>query len=152
MVVETRSRCGDYEVDTMSGEGNVELFWSWKILNPGSLCCPPSAIEVLNWVKHLYTITSDNWKEFANHQSFSTTLSAKIFFAHPYAAWERGANENTNGLIRQYIPKNRDLDTITTEEELWITDRLNLRPRKCLDYSNPFEIFFGLTIALTSWI
>lgn len=160
-VVETRSRLGDWEIDTMIGKGHrgavvtlTERRSRFTLLrtirHKSAELVGKTVTELLNWVEHIYTITSDNGKEFANHQSISATLSAKFFFAHPYASWERGTNENTNGLIRQYIPKNRDLDTITTEEELWIMDRLNLRPRKCLDFSTPFEIFFGLTIALTS--
>jgi len=160
VVVETRSRLGDWEIDTIIGKGHrgaVVTLTERKsrftllrtISHKSAELVARTVTELLNWVEHLYSITSDNGKEFANHQSISTTLSARYFFAHPYASWERGTNENTNGLIRQYIPKNRDLDTITSEEELRIMDRLNLRPRKCLDYCTPFEIFFGLTIALT---
>ena len=89
-------------------------------------------------------------KEFATHQTITRKLSADFYFAHPYASWERGTNENTYGLIRQYLPKNRDLTTVTAEEEIMIMDRLNLRPRKCLDFRTPYEVFFGLTVALTT--
>ena len=66
-------------------------------------------------------------------------------------SWERGTNENTNGLIRQYLPKERNLSTLSAKEELMIMDRLNLRPRKCLGFLTPFEVFFGLhLVALTS--
>jgi IS30 family transposase len=77
-------------------------------------------------------------------------LQADFFFAHPYAAWERGANENMNGLVRQYIPKNCDFASVTDAELILIMKRLNHRPRKCLDFLSPFEVFFDLSVALTS--
>ena len=66
--------------------------------------------------KKVHTITSDNGKEFAGHEQIANKLKADFYFAHPYASWERGTNENTNGLIRQYFPKNRDFTTITQQE------------------------------------
>ena len=89
-------------------------------------------------------------KEFTTHQTIIRKLSADFYFAHPSASWEGGTNENTYGLIRQYLPKNRDLTTVTAEEEIMIMVRLNLRPRKCLDFRTPYEVFFGLTVALTT--
>jgi IS30 family transposase len=92
--------------------------------------------------KRVYTITGDNGKEFAEHERIAQELKADFFFAHPFSAWERGANENMNGLVRQYIPKKRAFISITHDELLQITNRLNHRPRKCLDYLTPFEVFF----------
>ena len=89
------------------------------------------------------TITSDNGKEFTEHQRISKRLTAKIYFAHPYHSWERGLNENTNGLIRQYFPKNTDFTKITVERVQNVMNRLNNRPRKTLDYATPNEVFFG---------
>jgi len=81
-------------------------------------------------------------------------LEARIYFAHPYASWERGLNENTNGLIRQYFPKDRDLTTVTKFEIEYAMDKLNHRPRKSLGYRTPYEVFFNtrtsLTVALQS--
>ena len=91
----------------------------------------------------VFTITSDNGKEFAEHQRISKRLTAKIYFAHPYHSWERGLNENTNGLIRQYFPKNTDFKTVTNESVEKVMDRLNNRPRKTLGYATPNEVFFG---------
>ena len=70
-------------------------------------------IDLLSWVKHLETIKSDNGKEFATHQMISKELLVDFYFAHPYASWERGTNENTNGLLRQYFPKGTGLANIT---------------------------------------
>jgi IS30 family transposase len=82
---------------------------------------------------HVTTITSDNGREFAGHGQVASALSADFYFAHPHASWERGTNENTNGLIRQYFPKNRDFRTITDEEIDTAMRRLNHRPRKGMD-------------------
>ena len=78
----------------------------------------------------MHTITYDNGKEFAEHEAMASALDAQVFFAHPYASWERGINENTNGLIRQYFPKGTDLRGITQEQVQFVMDRLNNRPRK----------------------
>ena len=97
-----------------------------------------------------HTITGDNGKEFADHQRIAQELGIDFFFAHPYAAWERGGNENMNGLVRQYIPKNRELSSVTNDELEHIVIKLNHRPRKCLDFKSPFEVFFEQSVALTS--
>ena len=87
----------------------------------------------------VHTITYDNGLEFAEHQKMAQTLSANIYFAHPYASWERGLNENTNGLIRQYLPKSRRLDNVTQQQLRHIMDQLNHRPRKSLGYKYPMS-------------
>ncbi len=91
--------------------------------------------------KQVYTITSDNGREFAGHEEIAQYLQADFYFAHPYASRERGANENTNGLIRQYFPKNRDFATITHQEIDTAMARLNNRPRKRLGYQTPSQVF-----------
>ena len=98
----------------------------------------------------LHTITGDNGKEFAEHERISCELKTDFFFAHPFSAWERGTNENLNGLVRQYIPKQRKFASITDYELIFITNRLNHRPRKCLDFLTPFEVFFKHPVALNS--
>jgi IS30 family transposase len=108
-------------------------------------------IELLQPVTdRLLTLTADNGKEFAEHERITQELQANFYFAHPYAAWERGANENMNGLIRQYIPKDRHLASVTDADLELIMNRLNHRPRKCLDFLSPFEVFFYHSVALTS--
>jgi len=85
------------------------------------------------------TITFDNGKEFTNHQNIAKRLDCQVFFAHPYSPWERGANENTNGLLRQYIPKKVPLMVLTPQRLKAIENTLNDRPRKTLDFHSPFE-------------
>ncbi len=97
------------------------------------------------------TITSDNGREFARHQQIAAKLEADFYFAHPYASWERGLNENTNGLVRQYFPKGSDFTTITDEVLDTVMQRLNHRPRKTLGFSTPHQVFYELpSVALTS--
>ena len=95
------------------------------------------------------SLTADNGKEFAEHRQTSEDLRADFYFADPYAAWQRGTGENTNGLIRQYLPKTRDLSTVSGAEIRMIENRLNLRPRKCLDYLTPYEVFNNTRVELT---
>jgi len=88
----------------------------------------------------VHTITCDNGKEFAGHEDIANALGASIYFAHPYSSWERGINENTNGLIRQYIPKSTDFSTLEKADILFAENRLNTRPRKCLSFNSPVVI------------
>lgn len=89
----------------------------------------------------IHTITADNGKEFAKHQEIAKELDISFYFCKPYHSWERGAKENTNGLIRQYIPKGTDFSEITDEFVSWIENKLNNRPRKRLGYLTPNEKF-----------
>ncbi|MGB7650609.1 MAG: IS30 family transposase [Gallionella sp.] len=89
----------------------------------------------------------DNGKEFAEHEQMATSLSADIYFAHPYHSWERGLNENSNGLLRQYFPKGMALHEITDEEVQRAVDKLNHRPRKVLGFRSPHEVFFGVQLS-----
>lgn len=160
--VDLRERLGDWESDTIIGKGHQGALVTLterksrftlvrKVTQKSAELVAQAMIDLLSWVQHLETITSDNGKEFAAHQMISKVLLIDFFFAHPYASWERGTSENANGLIRQYLPKERSLITVTAQEEFMIMDRLNLRPRKCLDFNTPFEVFFGhQPVALTS--
>jgi IS30 family transposase len=87
------------------------------------------------------TITADNGKEFANHEAVTAKLGATVYFARPYHSWERGLNEHTNGLVRQYFPKSQCLDGVTYEEVKAIENLLNNRPRKVLQFRTPIEVF-----------
>ena len=89
------------------------------------------------------TITFDNGKEFSGHEAISEALGADCYFAKPYHSWERGLNEHTNGLLRQYYPKKTDFTDLSDEKTQWIEDRLNDRPRKVLNYMTPREVFMG---------
>ena len=87
------------------------------------------------------TITFDNGKEFTGHEAIAKTLNADCYFADPYSSWQRGLNENTNGLLRQYFPKGKSLDSVTKKDVEFAVNRLNTRPRKCLEWKTPHQAF-----------
>ena len=161
-IVDQRQRIGDWEVDTMIGKGHRQAIVTLterksrfsmlrKVEQRKAHLVSAAVIDLLQPVAdRSHTITGDNGKEFAEHERIAQELEISFFFAHPYAAWERGANENMNGLVRQYIPKNRDLSSVTDDELVQIMNKLNHRPRKCLDFNTPFEVFFEHSVALQS--
>jgi IS30 family transposase len=95
------------------------------------------------------TITSDNGREFSEHEEIARKLDADFYFCHPYSSWERGVNENTNGLIRQYFPKQTEFATITEMDLKAAQEKLNHRPRKTLGYLTPHEVYFKELAKLT---
>jgi IS30 family transposase len=159
-IVETRSRIGDWEADTVIGKNHRQAIVSiverktgftliQKVERKTALAVSQAMIGLLKpHRKKVRTITSDNGKEFAGHEEIASKLKANFYFAHPYSSWERGTNENTNGLIRQYFPKNRDFTTITQQEINMAMERLNNRPRKRLGYQTPNQVFFKSGVAL----
>jgi IS30 family transposase len=161
-VVEQRERLGDWEIDTLVGKGQcgalvslVERKSRYTLLQPVTHrladLVADAAISVLRpFADFVHTITGDNGKEFAEHVRIAEALKANFYFAHPYSAWERGTNENTNGLVRQYFPKKTDFSKVALSETKIAADRLNHRPRKCLDFKTPFEVFFDQSVALTT--
>jgi len=105
-----------------------------------------SIIELLKpFQEFVKTITFDNNKEFAKHNDIADSLECDTYFAKPYHSWERGQNENANGLLRQYFPKGMEFVDIARQEVIDAVHRLNSRPRKCLDYATPYEAFMELT-------
>jgi len=152
-VVEERKRIGDLEIDTIIGKnhqgaiitindratGKLKMA---KVESKDAKVIAQAGIQVLSeWMPHLKTITSDNGKEFARHDLFSQNLGVEFYFAKPYHSWERGSNENLNGLIRQYIPKKTDFSTLKDEYIQYVEDELNNRPRKRFDFESPNTIF-----------
>ncbi len=91
--------------------------------------------------KFIKTVTFDNVNEFAYHKEIATTLNCKTYFAKPYHSWERGQNENANGLLRQYFPKQMEPIDFTKKEFYDAVHKLNSRPRNCLGYKTPYEVF-----------
>ena len=90
------------------------------------------------------TLTYDRGKEMAEHARLAERLNIRVFFADPYSPWQRGTNENTNGLLRQYLPKGTDLLGYTQRELNAIAHRLNTRPRKCQNFATPLEVYAQL--------
>lgn len=163
-IVDARSRIGDWELDTIIGKNHKQAIVSLterksrftliqKVKRKTAECVTHAVINLLAPISdQVHTLTSDNGKEFADHKMIADKLNASFYFAHPYASWERGLNENTNGLIRQYFPKTRDFTTITQKEINQVMDKLNNRPRKCLGIKTPNQVFLGInpSVALAS--
>lgn len=159
-VVEQRRRLGDWEIDTLVGKGHrgalvslVERKSRFTLLQPvthrfADLVADATILVLRPFADFVHTITGDNGKEFAEHVRIAEALKANFYFAHPYSAWERGTNENTNGLVRQYFPKKTNFSKVTISETKVAVERLNHRPRKCLDFKTPFEVFFNQSVAL----
>lgn len=112
-----------------------------KVTSKESAIVTTAINELLeDWVPYIHTITADNGKEFAGHEDVAEQLGIDYFFTHPYHSWERGSNENLNGLIRQYFTKSSDFISITDDDVQRIENKLNNRPRKRLKYESPIFV------------
>jgi IS30 family transposase len=153
-IVEEKSRVGDWEADTIIGryhhQGIVTLVdrcskftLMKKVPSKHAESVKQAILDLLKPIKeHTLTITSDNGKEFSYHQEISRVLNTDFYFAHPYQSWQRGLNEHTNGLIREYFPKEKEFQEITDKQIVDVQNKLNNRPRKILGYKTPSEVFF----------
>ncbi|MDR2087338.1 MAG: IS30 family transposase, partial [Dysgonamonadaceae bacterium] len=103
----------------------------------------------LPYKQHVLSITSDNGTEFYEHKLIAKKLNADFFFAHPYSSWERGLNEYTNGLVRQYIPKKQSLTNYKDDDITNFQHKINRRPRKLLNFESPKERFFRIVAFAT---
>lgn len=156
-IVEAKERVGDFEIDTIVGAQHQGAIVSLvdrrtKFTKLGLLArataqeTKDAIVKLLDPIKsNVHTMTADNGKEFAQHVEITAALDATVYFANPYHSWERGLNENTNGLVRQYFPKKTDFTTLTHEQVQNVEYLLNSRPRKTLGYQTPFEVFLQLT-------
>ena len=154
-IVASRGRIGDWEGDTVMGQGGKSALLTMverktlytviiRLTGKQSAPLAKAAIEGMEALKaKILTITLDNGLEFAGHEVIAQGLGADIYFAHPCASWERGINENTNGLIRQYFPKGTDFNEVSDEQIKQVMDRLNNRPRKTRGSRSPNELFMG---------
>jgi len=156
-IVEKRSRRGDWEIDTVFGrrgesrdalvtmvDRRTKLLVIRKVASKHALGVARAIVDGLRQLRRpVHTITSDNGREFAMHAAIAANLKAKFYFARPYASWERGTNENTNGLLRQYFPKSRDFSSISQDEIEHAVNQLNHRPRKTLGFKTPHALFFA---------
>ena len=159
-IVDSKERIGDWEIDTLIGKNRkgalitaVERKSMYtRICHVASKRADLVTDKIINMLRPIkskvHTITVDNGKEFSFHKKIADKLGAQVYFAHPYHAWERGLNENTNGLIRQYFPKKTPLVHITKGQMRFVENRLNRRPRKSLGYNTPLECFFNRRVAV----
>lgn len=154
-IVDHKKRLGDWEADTMIGKHHrgavvslVERKSQFTVL--GQVNHKTADAVQQQMIKQLrphrrqvHTITTDNGREFAGHETIANQLQAQVYFAEPYQAWQRGLNEQINGLIRQYLPKQTDLRDVTDDQLRFIMNRLNHRPRKTLGFKTPYEVFYN---------
>lgn len=150
-IVDEKERLGDLEIDTVIGQNHKGALltindrvsskvWIAKLNGKNAKELAKKTIETLNPFKDFTnTITSDNGKEFAEHKTISKELNVDFYFAKPYHSYERGANENMNGLIRQYFPKGSSFENISIKDVQRVQDILNNRPRKKLNFLTPNE-------------
>ena len=150
-----KSRIGDWEGDTVIGRGQTAAiqthldrkskYTKLAMLPDKSAVSVQGACDasLLRIAHKIETITYGNGKEFAGHAKIAATLEAQVYFAKPYHSWERGLNEHTNGLLRQYFSKGSDFSTLTPAEVQRVEDKLNSRPRKAPGYKSPSEVFFA---------
>jgi len=165
-LVDKRERFGDLEVDLVIGKNHNQAILTindrasgvlkMKKVTSKEAAVVTNAINSLleDWIPYLHTITADNGKEFAGHREVSDTLNIDYYFAHPYHSWERGSNENLNGLIRQYFPKGSDFRDITDLRITEIETKINNRPRKRFGYQTPIfvmnKLLFNSEVAFMS--
>lgn len=158
-IVEKKERFGDFELDTIVGANHQGAIvsvvdraskYTYLSLVPQgtaenirvAMC---QKLSLVSKKSMIHTYTSDNGKEFAAHEKIVEELGGSFYFAKPYHSWERGLNEHTNGLVRQYFPKGTDFTILTHEEVAEVERKLNNRPREVLKYKTPAEVFLMLT-------
>lgn len=153
LIVEEKQRLGDYEVDLIIGKNHKKALLTLNDRATGmadiallegknASDVKDKIINILHSKKHqIHTITSDNGKEFSGHLEIAKSLEIDYYFAHPYSSWERGANENLNGLIREFFPKKSDFSLISEKEIQQVVDNLNNRPRKRFGFLTPKEVY-----------
>jgi len=153
-IVEQKIRIGDFEIDTIIGKNHKGAIVSLvdraskytKLILVENKCAHTVSLAIqkaMRQIKHLLkTMTADNGKEFAFHKIFAQALGVDVFFATPYHSWERGLNEHTNGLVRQYFPKQTDFTKLTQAQVEAVEKKLNARPRKVLNFNTPESFFF----------
>ena len=151
LIVDTKLRVGDWEIDTVVGKGRevlvtivertTQFTLTARVANRTAKAVTDATIRLLKpYKKVLHTITADNGKEFAFHEKIAKALGIEFYFAHPYHSWERGLNENTNGLLRQYWPKRTAFKGVSQAEVKFVVNELNNRPRKTLGYQTPADL------------
>ena len=152
-----RERIGDWEADTIIGKNHKGAIVTLDDRKSKLRLAAPLPGKKAQYVKEamialllpitefVKTVTFDNGKEFTLHENVAEELDCKTYFAKPYHSWERGQNENANGLLRQYFPKAMELVDISMKQVVEAVDRLNSRPRKCLKFKTPYEVFEKLT-------
>ena len=150
------SRIGDWEGDTMTGKIGSGLITTLvdrksRYLLAGKVESKHASVqrETIETLLKGHTVNSislDNGVEFAEHEEIEKTLQTEIYFADPHCPWQRGSNENTNGLLRFFFPRSSDFREITQEDINEVVKLINGRPRKCLGWMTPEEVYEGVAL------
>ncbi len=155
-IIEERARIGDWEADTIIGqhykqavvtlvERRTGLLKMKRVVKKSAQQVSEAMIDLLTPLRlQVKTITSDNGKEFALHKKVRQELFGPFFFADVYASWQRGTNENTNGLIREYLPKGYNFKQVSDQDIQMLENKLNNRPRKRLGFETPNQVFYNI--------
>jgi IS30 family transposase len=159
-VVEKKVRLGDWECDTVIGKDRKSVLVTVvdraslytvcsRVLSRSARVVCNAIIRLLRPFKdRVKTLTFDNGSEFVRHKRIARALEAQTYFAHPYCSWERGINENTNGLLRQFFPKQTDFRAVSWQQVQTAVDHLNHRPRKTRGYRTPNQLFHNHFVPL----
>lgn len=159
----TRQCIGHWEADTVIGKASESclititdrcsrFLLSAKVSRKASNAVSEKMIQLLSTLPtdYLKSITPDRGKEFAKHSAVTSALNGiQFYFPQPHAPWQRGTNENTNGLIREYVPKGFQINSLSDGDINDFVYKLNTRPRKCLSWKSPFEVFYNTVLHLT---
>lgn len=157
-----RSEIGHWEADTVAGktggsclvtltDRKSRYLLAGKINKKKSEFVKSKILELFKTVEQckVKTITPDRGKEFSKHPEITKMIGVPFYFPDPHAPWQRGTNENTNGLIREYLPKKESMDEISDETINKYIDKINMRPKKILGWKTPYEVFFNTALHLT---
>jgi len=156
MSAQSRSRLGDWEGDTMYGkqghlvtlvDRNSRFLLAKKIALRTKKLTTKAVVKMLK-AQPGHTLTLDNGVEFADHKLIEKSADIEVYFADPYASWQRGSNENANGRLRRFIPRSADLANYSSQKLRRTVERLNHQPRKCLGWRSSYEVYYGVSVAL----
>ena len=153
-----RNRLGDWEADTIVGfnrksglltlvDRKSRFLICRKLSRLGSKEVQEAMVDALSG-QPLHSITPDRGREFQLHGNVTKELGVEFYFPPPHQPWQRGTNENTNGLLREYFPKGYDFNKLSEEDLQKVVEQLNRRPRKCLGYKTPWEVYFSTPLQL----
>lgn len=157
-IVDDKVEIGHWEGDTVFGQDGhfvtlvervSKVFLTIKVKQKTKHLVSLAIRKLLKPYKHICkTITFDNGGEFADHKKVAKALGCKVFFAKPYHSWQRGLNENTNGLLRRYYPKGMKINSLSKQQVAQAQFMINMRPRKALNYLSPYEYLAGKRVSL----
>lgn len=156
LAAERRSRIGDWEGDTVYGkkghyvtlvDRRSRYYLARKVVDRTAKVITDSVVSMLRG-QQCHTLTVDNGVEFTGHSDIERRGNLSVYFAAPFASWQRGSNENANGRLRRFLPRKTDLSKLSSQKLRRILERMNMQPRKCLGWKTPYEVHYDMSVAL----